>query len=797
MNQDPDIVFSREPARWPDPTSETRPWTRWWWLGSAVDKGELTRLLEEYHRVGLGGVEITPIYGVRGRDSHNIDYLSPEWLEMVSHTVREAARLGMQVDLPPGSGWKIGGTFLDETLAAARMALVGNGVTIAASGERIKRPGPGGGGRSFNPFDRRSLQAVIEHFTPAFGGLGIRAQFHDSWEYNCNARLDLLDVFEKHHGYDLREHVTDGSLPPRVRYDLQHLLAELALNEFVVPWTAWCHRLGQQSRNQAHGSPGNLLDLYAACDIPETEVFRHVTPDTPLISKFASSAAHVAGRRLVSSETGTWIGEHFHVTLANLKKLCDNLFVSGINHHVYHGTAYSPETAAWPGWLFYASTQLHPRNSIWRDVATLNEYVARCQAVLQSGEPDNDVLVYFPLHDVLRNPGHAIAGHLHIKGDWLFALPAMATLRRLWTRGYGFDYVSDRQIGELACRDGKLMAPGGAYKVLLVPPCDFMPAETALRLAELSRSGGQVVCLSPAPGDVPGLARLDADRARLKQAMASVNVTEAADCEQALAAAGVERESLVDCGGLAFIRRRHANGHLHFLVNEGGAAVDTYIPLTVDVANVALMDPMTGRTGAGEVRDGQVRVQMDPGASLVVMTGVDSDEAWGYRERQGAVVPVEGTWEVRFLDGGPELPEAYETDAPGSWAERGGAYERFAGTASYSITVDAPAWEGRWRLDLGCVHSSARVRLNGRDVATLIGPTFVADLGKLAPGPYRLELEVTSLAANRIRDLDRRGVEWRIFDDINFVNIEYKPFDASGWPIVSCGLIGPVRFIQV
>ena len=30
---------------------------------------------------------------------------------------------------------------------------------------------------------------------------------------------------------------------------------------------------GFQARNQAHGAPGNLLDLYAAADIPETESF--------------------------------------------------------------------------------------------------------------------------------------------------------------------------------------------------------------------------------------------------------------------------------------------------------------------------------------------------------------------------------------------------------------------------------------------------------------------------------------------------------------------------------------------
>ena len=53
-------------------------------------------------------------------------------------------------------------------------------------------------------------------------------------------------------------------------------------------------------------------------------------------------------------------------------------------------------------------------------------------------------------------------------------------------------------------------------------------------------------------------------------------------------------------------------------------------------------------------------------------------------------------------------------------------------------------------------------------------------------------MEITNLAANRIRDLDRRGVEWKRFHDINFVNIGYKEFDASEWPIRDSGLLGPV-----
>src|SRR3954470_11301704 len=84
---------------WPAPTAEARPWTRWWWLGSAVDEANLTRSLEEFKRAGLGGVEITPIYGAKGAEDKFIDYLSPPWMAMLAHTADEAKRLGLGVDM--------------------------------------------------------------------------------------------------------------------------------------------------------------------------------------------------------------------------------------------------------------------------------------------------------------------------------------------------------------------------------------------------------------------------------------------------------------------------------------------------------------------------------------------------------------------------------------------------------------------------------------------------------------------------------------------------------------------------
>ncbi len=100
-------------------------------------------------------------------------------------------------------------------------------------------------------------------------------------------------------------------------------------------------------------------------------------------------------------------------------------------------------------------------------------------------------------------------------------------------------------------------------------------------------------------------------------------------------------------------------------------------------------------------------------------------------------------------------------------------------------------------LDLGNVSQSARVRVNGKDYGTLITPPFRVVVDNLKSTGNVLDVEVTSVAANRIRDLDRRGVNWKIFKDINIVDENYRPFNAANWPLTDCGLLGPVTLTPV
>lgn len=845
---------------WPAVTRTMRPWTRWWWLGSAVEEAEITRLLEEYHRAGLGGVEITPIYGVQGMEARDIPFLSPRWLERLKHTLAEAHRLGLGVDMVTGTGWPFGGPNVTDEDAEDKLILEKTPLTpgkalewdagaarpqaLAAvsdrgevvqllddtapggilpwavppgtwtlysvrqkwAGRRVKRAAPGGEGKCINPFSRSSLTHYLRRFDEALRGLppgAVRCQFHDSFEYLADWSPTLFAEFQAKRGYDLRDHLPAlaGDAGPdecaRVKTDYRETISDVLRENFTQAWTDWVHGRGSLSRNQAHGSPGSLLDLYGTADIPETETFGGA--GDPRANKFASSPAHILGKPLVSSESCTWLGEHFTVSLAQAKASLDGLLLAGINHLFYHGTAYSPAGDAWPGRLFYASTAFAPQDPVWRDFPTLNAYLARCQSLLQSGQPDNDVLLYWPLHDLWQSRPEAFL--LEINGRWLTEEPVGATAQGFWDRGFAFDYVSDRQLQLAQAAGNGIQMPGGHYKAVVVPPCAFMPGDTLQVLADLAGRGVPVIFEGGLPQDVPGLGDLPARRERFRTLLASaVGFQTGPDVEPLLAEAGVRREA-VQC-----IRRRHADGHTYFIVNGGQEPLGGWTALGTPFRSAALMDAMTGRTGIAAVRHAQGRpsqvyLQLPPGASVFVRTFADRDAdgpAWHDQEPAGEPVPLSGKWAVEFVDGGPTLPPPFRTDALGSWTEQGEAAERFAGTARYTLTFDAPsAAADEWRLDLGRVCESARVRFNGRPVGVLIAPPFQVELGPLRAGGNVLEIEVTNLAANRIRDMDRRGLPWKIFREINFVDIHYKPFEASGWPVREAGLLGPVRLVPL
>lgn len=754
-------------ALWPSSTHETRPWAYWWWMGSAVDEANLTRELTRYRDAGMGGVHIIPIYGAKGFEKKFVPYLSPRWLELLKYTLTEAERLGLGIDMTLGTGWCLGGPNIAEEDANQTLVVRPDGtLTSKPSGQKVKRAAPGGEGWMLNPASERAHRRYLERFTQAFSGWKgklPRAIYQDSYEYSNDWAPELLDAFEKKHGYKLQDHPeafkAETDEARRILADYRETHSDLMVEKAQPLWIAWGKRRGMISRYEAHGAPGNLLDLYALADIPETEMFRD--DRSILVSKFASSAANVTGKKLASAETGTWLKEHFTETLADLKILVDEMFLSGINHIFWHGTIYSPDEAPWPGWVFYASTQMNPRNPIWRHARALHDYITRCQSYLQSGEPGSDVLVYWPYHDLLHSQRGKIEKLTVHQRGWLEKQAVGPLAQQLLDRGWQLDLVSDRMLAK------KLPS---RYKAVVVPKTTHIPPETLARLKKLRIP---VFFVDALPTDVPGNGQLPKRRARLDALLRGLRPTPSGELEAALTQAGARREALHDLG-LAVVRRTIESKTIRFIVNP----TDKTIVLPDNRGTC--LDPLTGGYGSRT---------LTPFASRIALAGGSVVSEGGAAAPPGR--SLTGTWHVAPIEGGPTLPPAFSCETLRSWTEQGGEWEAFSGTVRYTTTFDAAP--GRYTLELGQIAESALVRLNGKELATLILAPFTVELDVTKPTGNQLEIEVASRAMNRIRDLDRRGVVWQSFYDINFVNADYKHFDASKWPLAPCGLLGPVK----
>ncbi|MEZ4828311.1 MAG: glycosyl hydrolase [Bacteroidia bacterium] len=858
---------------WPEVSREARPWTRWWWPGSAVDSANITWNLSQIAAAGFGGVEITPIYGARGQESRFLPYLSPAWVNMLDYTLEEAYRLGLFVDIPPGSGWRTGGPWVKLEDADSKLEITATPLTTGTKwktdfggkrilavmaygpgqvldlmprmrkdsslrwkvpagdwtiwtaemvfrGGNVKRPAPGGEGYSISPYSSGALSRFLEAYDQRVGTLPhgpLHSYFHDSFEYTGDVSREIFDRFLQIKGYDLREHLPALSGKgwkmevESIQADYREVLGLILRDDFFTRFSDWAHAKGSQFRNQAHGSPGNLLDLYALADIPETEIFGPLSgPDANrLINRFASSAAHVAGRPLASSESCTWLGEHFTVGLDSIKAAIDHLWLGGINHVFFHGTVYSPQDVPWPGWLFYASVQMNPQNPLWKDVPALSQYITRGQAMLQDGTPDNDILLYWPYHDVIEKEGDLKQQLVVHNPTWFSGSEFGRIAQKLEEGGYAFDYISDRQLQNSSFRDGKIFTPGGTgYRLVIIPGCDYMPMETAQAVEKLARTGAKFIMESHIPRFSPGWKNKAENSQTLVQTwqriLTSTPVALVPDVFREMEKRGIRREVLSKSGELAFIRRKNSLGTQYLVVNEGNKPYSGYISLATGGKSVILMDPVSGQTGKGDMLPPEenltrVFVQLPPKASLFIKVYNENVEGprWKYEFPGGEKNTLSGSWKVEFLSGGPSIPPKKNTDTLTSWTDWGKQEESFAGTARYSLTFDDPGTGKKYILNLGKVAETATIYLNGAQIATRIIAPYSCTLPTLKPEGNLLEIEVTNLAANRIRELDRRGVNWKNFYDINFVNRDYKKFDASEWPTYESGLIGPVTLEPV
>ncbi len=837
---------------WPESTKETKAGSRWWWHGSAVDKENLKWQMEQLAAAGIGNLEITPIYGVKGHEAKNIAYLSDKWLEMLNYVQQEGDALGIDIDMTTGTGWPFGGPMVKKEESASKLVtetfeVTGDGtkeitqtlttsngtlqrvmafpqsgndgtvtnLTAMVSGKtlkwtapagqwkiiaaynqygvmQVKRPSPGSEGYVVDYFSADAVAKYLNYFDSRFtaaNGRWPHTFFNDSYEINAaNWTPKMFEEFETRRGYKLEENL-DKLLnrDKQVYADYRQTLSDMLQENFTRQWTAWAHRHGATTRNQAHGSPGNLIDLYAEADIPETENFylnnfgiKGLRNDKGFYNdalssratlKYASSAAHITGKPLTSSESMTWLTEHFRTSLSQIKPELDLLFASGVNHVLFHGTSYSPKDVAWPGWKFYAAIDMSPTNSIWYDAPSMMRYIERVQSFLQMGKPDNDVLVYAPFaYAMHKNSGDY--QNMMVMFDINKLSQKMTELEQcvnnLETMGLDCDYPSEHYLMRTTFVNGMLQtAAGTRYQALVIPVTEYLPDSVKTHIEALRLQGAQIV------------------EGYKTEALSTIT------------AKGEQLRTLL---GLSVIRRSNDHGHHYFVANLTPNDVEGYVELAASFQSVALFNPMTGNITKGKVQDGKVWINLKSGQSVIVQTfdteiALDSEDA---ETQELGSLEISGPWTLTL----PGIAKPYTLEKLQCWETLDEQTAVFMGTGTYETTFTLTAAQMKtathgFRIDLGDVRESARVWLNEEYIGCAWAAPFVLDCaGHIKEGSNTLRIEVTNLPANRISDMDRQGVVWRIFEDINMSTISSSAtFDK--WSLVPSGLNSTVKLVPV
>ena len=338
--------------------------------------------------------------------------------------------------------------------------------------------------------------------TPALKG-SASALFSDSWEIKLNGTHKIWtrgfdSAFEQRFGYDLIPFMED-SLDnfPEVRYDYMQLLSDYVIDGFYRPFHRRAHALGAFSRAQCLASPTDVMAAYAVVDVPETEAMLN----NPNYARVVSSAACLAGKREVSSETFTCMYGFSLTNLreeqtADLKLVADAIIAQGVNQIFYHGMPYNGVECDTND--FFATVYIGPNGSLTEELPAFNAYLEKVCGMLKKGKTYSDVAVYIPYED------HVMAG------------PYPPERQRVWVWGqYEMRYivppreVEDRHplwinrlfLEKAEYNNEKLITGDAAFNSLYVDVAylDKRALDEMLRLARR----GLPICLTQRPQE-PG-----------------------------------------------------------------------------------------------------------------------------------------------------------------------------------------------------------------------------------------------------------------------------------------------------
>ncbi|BCS34265.1 hypothetical protein TBR22_A34940 [Luteitalea sp. TBR-22] len=655
------------------------------------------------------------------------------------------------------------------------------------TGMMVKRPAIGGEGFVLDHYDRGALDRYLGQVgAPLLDALASSrpyAIFCDSLEvFGSDWTPGLLDAFTARYGYDLREHLPalvagDDDHSRGVRHDWGQLLTERLETEFLGPLAQWAHAHDTRLRVQTYGIPPARPSSAGLVDLPEGEgaQWRTVTS-----VRWASSAAHVFGRPVTSSETWTWLhSPSLAATPLDVKVEADRHFLQGVTQLIGHGWPNTPAGVDWPGARFYAASVLSDANPWWIVMPDLARYLQRTSAVLRLGTSVNDVALYLPTSDAWSRMR---PGKVHLF-EMLRDHVGTTLVGSLLDAGFGFDVVDDARLQVDARVDGRELVVGKSrFRAVVVPDAAIVPPQTMDLLVSFARAGGTVVATRQVPSRAPGF-RAGADAhahvARASQTLFGSGLAGGRLVERdedlgarlsAQVTPDVQWQS--DAQAIGFVHRRVDDTDVYFVANTTNRRVRTAAAFRVTATRAEKWDPRTGDRQALTLTPGStttsVEIALEPYASVFIVFdgGGASPASTDACVSRGTRVLADG-WRLEAPDGSRSMP------ALTSWHELPGmrfhsgvvTYRRDVEVGADVLAGGCPVWldfgEGsphpeekltngmRAWLDAP-VRDGAVVAVNGREVGAVWTAPFRVDMrGALQPGRNTLEVRVGNTALNR------------------------------------------------
>jgi hypothetical protein len=698
-------------------------------------------------------------------------------------------------------------------------------VKINAFGEVINGA-PGADGPTLNHLDREAVTKYLTRMSDTIerriGPLSghIRALFTDSMELEgANWTGDMEEVFRRRNGYDLMPCLpyvlfkTEGmgnvsnydygvgmapefrEMIERIRFDMETTKAEMLLERFTKTYVEWCHRLHVLSRAQAYGRGFFPLETSMEHDIPEgeswtTNYLQHRIGEEmsnedyrrgrsyTMVNKYVSSAAHLAGRRLISAEEMTNTYRVFNMTLEFLKVGCDMNAIAGITHSIYHGFNYSPAEAPFPGWIRYGA-YYNEKNNWWPYFKYANDYRARISGMMQNADMYADIAILPPVNDMWTTIG--------MQNE-----PFPSTINApyqtlLWEAmhktGNGTDYVSETVIAGSTVSKGWLHYGKRKYSSLFLIENERMYPATLARLYDFVASGGRVFCVEKYPArslgwkDHEGNDREVAAWVEKLKAFPDrfVLLKKPEDNDFMAWYPAIQRKygltpfvSVEKPDPYLMVNRYQRDDRLEFFffVNahlHRDCRTAIRFPKDVLARRHAWVWDMTdgNRYRIDLDRDGGFSLYLGPAESrLIVFDSEEKGARWNPLPPCGKDSRTLEGWDVELRHSGENVTEKTHFFVLEDLKLT--KYIDFSGTVIYTKTFHADSTQDAV-LNLGKVWGVSEVRLNGEDCGVTWFGNRLYDLsGKLRAGENTLEVKVVTTMGNYVQTLtdNKIGQKW-------------------------------------